>query len=208
MARRFAIEDVGKSAGVFDPEKLAWMNRHYLKHASPARLAVLLAPYLEASGCARDIAPGGLAYVAAHVVPMVAGAVSKLDEAVARVRFLFDYDAAALAARDDVRREFEASAPREVLLAAVDELACGPRLLNRDAFRSVAARVRERTGYKGRALFHPIRVMVTGEADGPELDLAVPAIDVGAGLPPEAGLAGIAGCRERAASLADALGAR
>ena len=39
LARRFAIEDVGHSAGVFDPEKLAWMNRHYMKMAAPARLS-------------------------------------------------------------------------------------------------------------------------------------------------------------------------
>jgi glutamyl-tRNA synthetase len=38
LAKRFRIEDVGKSAGVFDPEKLAWVNRHYLKLASPERL--------------------------------------------------------------------------------------------------------------------------------------------------------------------------
>ena len=35
LARRFAIEDVGHSAGVFDQEKLAWMNRHYMKVAAP-----------------------------------------------------------------------------------------------------------------------------------------------------------------------------
>ena len=39
LARRFALEDVGHSAGVFDIEKLAWMNRHYMKAAAPARLA-------------------------------------------------------------------------------------------------------------------------------------------------------------------------
>ena len=39
LARRFALEDVGHSAGIFDLEKLAWMNRHYMKAAAPARLA-------------------------------------------------------------------------------------------------------------------------------------------------------------------------
>ena len=39
LARRFALEDVGHSAGVFDLEKLAWMNRHYMKAAAPGRLA-------------------------------------------------------------------------------------------------------------------------------------------------------------------------
>ena len=36
---------------------------------------------------------------------------------------------------------------------------------------------------KGKALFHPIRVALTGEGGGPELDLAVPAIERGAALP-------------------------
>ena len=39
LARRFRLEDVGHSAGVFDVEKLAWVNRHYLKTAAPERLA-------------------------------------------------------------------------------------------------------------------------------------------------------------------------
>ena len=44
--------------------------------------------------------------------------------------------------------------------------------------------MKARTGQKGKALFHPIRVALTGRAEGPELDLAVPAIDRGADLPP------------------------
>jgi hypothetical protein len=75
---------------------------------------------------------------------------------------------------------------RDVVLALAEELkAAGP--LDRDAFRAVAQRVRQRTGQKGRALFHPIRVALTGEAGGPELDLAVPAIDVGYDLHRELG---------------------
>ena len=65
--------------------------------------------------------------------------------------------------------------------------------------------VKERTGQKAKALFHPIRVALTGEAGGPELDAAVPAIDRGAELPPSSGLAPIAGCRERAAAFASLL---
>ena len=50
LARRFAIEDVGHSAGVFDPEKLSWMNRHYMKEAAPARLAAESLRYFQAKG--------------------------------------------------------------------------------------------------------------------------------------------------------------
>ena len=50
LARRFRVEDVTRSAGVFDPDKLAWMNRHYLKEAEPARIAALLVPHLQDAG--------------------------------------------------------------------------------------------------------------------------------------------------------------
>lgn len=35
---KFRLEDVGKSAGVFNAEKLQWLNAHYLKERPPARL--------------------------------------------------------------------------------------------------------------------------------------------------------------------------
>ena len=53
LARRFALEDVGHSAGVFDQEKLAWMNRHYMKEAAPARLAAESGRYFLARGYVR-----------------------------------------------------------------------------------------------------------------------------------------------------------
>ena len=37
LARRFSLDEVGHSAGVFDEEKLAWVNRHYLKMADSDR---------------------------------------------------------------------------------------------------------------------------------------------------------------------------
>ena len=47
LARRFSLERVGHSPGVFDEEKLAWVNRHYLKIADPARIAELSVPFFQ-----------------------------------------------------------------------------------------------------------------------------------------------------------------
>jgi glutamyl/glutaminyl-tRNA synthetase len=91
-----------------------------------------------------------------------------------------------------------------VVRALAEELATAPRL-DRERFRSVANAVKARTGQKGKALFHPIRVALTGRAEGPELDLAIPAIDSGADLPADAGIPKILGCRERAAAFVRAL---
>src|SRR5665213_3064060 len=52
LARRFSLARVGHSAGVFDEEKLAWANRHYLKMADPARIAALSVSFFVEAGVA------------------------------------------------------------------------------------------------------------------------------------------------------------
>src|SRR6185295_3153065 len=101
LARRFSIEDVGHSAGVFDPEKLAWMNRHYMKAASPSRLAAESARYFLARGFLKRRSDAALAYVES-VLPMAVGSVDRLEEIADRLAFLFQYDAAKALEREDV----------------------------------------------------------------------------------------------------------
>ncbi|HQJ10166.1 MAG TPA: glutamate--tRNA ligase, partial [Deltaproteobacteria bacterium] len=46
----FDIHDVGKSAAVFNPEKLLWLNHHYIMTGDPDRLADLLPDFIRAKG--------------------------------------------------------------------------------------------------------------------------------------------------------------
>jgi glutamyl-tRNA synthetase len=46
LIEKFTIEQVGRSAGVFNPEKLLWLNAHYIRSGDPARLAGLITPFL------------------------------------------------------------------------------------------------------------------------------------------------------------------
>ncbi|MBI5888409.1 MAG: glutamate--tRNA ligase [Deltaproteobacteria bacterium] len=50
LVEKFSLEQVGKSAGVFNPEKLLWLNHHYIKASDPAMLAFELIPFLDALG--------------------------------------------------------------------------------------------------------------------------------------------------------------
>jgi hypothetical protein len=59
--------------------------------------------------------------------------------------------------------------------------------------------VKDKTGQKGKALFHPLRLVLTGEAEGLELDVAVPAIERGAQVEQGgSGFVEILSARERA----------
>jgi glutamyl-tRNA synthetase/nondiscriminating glutamyl-tRNA synthetase len=203
LARRFSLERVGHSAGVFDEEKLAWVNRHYLKMADPARIAALAVPYFQQAGIPMTPAARGIDFLAGAMA-MATASVDRLNQIPPRLRLLFDYDAARALAQPGVRDEMAADGARAVTSALAEELASAPRL-DRETFRAVANQIKTRTGQKAKALFHPIRVALTGRAEGPELDLAIPAIDRGAELPSDAGVPKILGCRERAAAFVAAL---
>jgi nondiscriminating glutamyl-tRNA synthetase len=205
MAKRFSLSDVGHSASVFDEEKLAWVNRHYLKEASTDRLAALSVPYLERAGFIHNpVSPGAMAYLAS-IVPVFNTSVDRLDQVPQRLRQLFEYAPVSTLAQPDIRAEVESGAARQVIEALAVDLDAAPRLLDKQMFRGTADRVKQRTGQKGRALFHPIRIALTGSGDGPELDLLVPAIDRGADLSKTDGLAPITGARERVRSFVEAL---
>jgi glutamyl-tRNA synthetase len=50
LIEKFSLDNVGKSAGVFNPEKFLWVNFHYLKSRSLSQLAEEIIPYLQAKG--------------------------------------------------------------------------------------------------------------------------------------------------------------
>jgi hypothetical protein len=130
---------------------------------------------------------------------MAVGSVDRVEEIPERVSFVFGWDAARAA--DLVRAD--ADGARAV--AAFRDAVAGAGPLDRERFRAAAGRAREQTGLKARALFHPIRVALTAAESGPELDLAVPAIDQGAALGADSGIAPVRSCADRAAAVLAAL---
>ncbi|MBM3771439.1 MAG: glutamate--tRNA ligase [Acidimicrobiia bacterium] len=206
MAKRFSIRDVSLSAGVFDEEKLAWVNRHYLREADPARIADLAVDVWNRTGVPMNPDADGRSYLAS-VMPIATGSVDRLDQFPTRLAFLFEFDPEQALEDPQVSAEMSTAGAMAVARAFAAAAANGPRL-DRDRFRALVNEVKGGTGQKGKALFHPIRLLLTARADGPELDLAVPALDRGAELPASAGVPPILGCRERAALFLRVLDAR
>ena len=54
--------------------------------------------------------------------------------------------------------------------------------LSYERFREIAKSVQKETGKKGKDLFHPIRVALTGAVSGPELEKLIPIFEEGAKL--------------------------
>ncbi len=50
LIEHFSLEAIGKSAAVFNPDKLLWINSQYIKDSSPGYISERLMPFLEKEG--------------------------------------------------------------------------------------------------------------------------------------------------------------
>jgi len=54
LIQKFSLEHVGKSAGIFNADKLNWLNAHYIKQETDENLAQLVVPFLQKKGYTLD----------------------------------------------------------------------------------------------------------------------------------------------------------
>ncbi|HUI44043.1 MAG TPA: glutamate--tRNA ligase, partial [Terriglobia bacterium] len=186
LVEQFSLDRITKSPAVFDQEKLNWLNRQYLKEAAPRRLAELAVPVLKRAGyLAAPATEAVLAWIE-RVVEAVLKNVDQLSQLPAAAKVIFEYDARRAADDPETRPVLDESPAREVLARFI------PRVLQSDAsgegtftyerFREITREVQRETGTKGRDLFHPIRVALTGAASGPELEKLIPLFEAGSRL--------------------------
>lgn len=55
LVQKFTLDNVGKSAAVFNPEKLEWLNSWYLRNNPPEEIAGLLIPLLKEKGIPTEV---------------------------------------------------------------------------------------------------------------------------------------------------------
>ncbi|MBT1074362.1 glutamate--tRNA ligase [Geobacter grbiciae] len=96
LIEKFSIEAVGKSAGVFNPDKLLWLNHHYIKESAPERLAELLVPFMKERGIDPESGPG-LSLVVKTLQERSRTLVEMADGAIFYYRGDFAYDEQAAA---------------------------------------------------------------------------------------------------------------
>jgi glutamyl-tRNA synthetase/nondiscriminating glutamyl-tRNA synthetase len=95
------------------------------------------------------------------------------------VGIIFEYDAG----KAVQELELWPTASARVVLSAFIPKVLAQTELSYECFRALTKKVQNETGYKGRDLFHPIRVALTGAASGPELEKLIPIFEAGAKLP-------------------------
>jgi glutamyl-tRNA synthetase/nondiscriminating glutamyl-tRNA synthetase len=195
LVKEFSLERVTPSPAVFDMEKLYWLNRHYIKESSPERIERLALPYLsrvisgeiaEQQGSIPN-PPSTVVNWFGSITRLLAPSVDRLDQLPERASLIFHYDAnAALASSDNAEvlgwANTEAVLARFTVKILEDECAHDGKL-TAEQFKKIVNEVKAETGAKGKELFHPIRIVVTGSHSGPEFDKLIPILEQGSHLP-------------------------
>lgn len=188
MIAQFSLERVNKSPAVFDQVKLNWLNADYVyrlpdKEKLEYFRELVTQPlfdkgYLKQSEL--TVAQDFIDYVLVRIVAESKRADPK--ELTALFSIIFDYDASTIVSGEETQHVAELEGARNVLQVFIPKVLAEPEL-SYARFREVAKLVQKETGKKGKDLFHPIRVALTGAVSGPELEKLIPIFEEGSKLP-------------------------
>lgn len=161
MVKQFSFDRVSKSGGVFDVDKLDWVNAQYIRKMEVSELAKLVKPYLVKAGFIKeDICEKRLELI----TKTFQESISRLPEIVEQSRFLFE----------DVTVEPEALKMRnvehiEILKEKMKEELSQIEEMDEETAKGFMKKVQKASGFKGKDLYMPVRALLTGQVHGPEL---------------------------------------
>jgi glutamyl-tRNA synthetase len=161
LVREFSLEAVGKSAAVFNPEKLLWLNQHYIKTYPEERLIEAVLPFWELRGF--DVSDRR--FIAKAMSDLRTRAKTLLEMAEGGI-FYF---------QEDVQYDPEAAAKfltAEYLghLEAVAERLPGLTEYTKDGLEAFLRALAEERGTKLKWIAQALRVALTGKTVSPGID--------------------------------------
>jgi nondiscriminating glutamyl-tRNA synthetase len=163
----FNIVNTGKSAAIFDEDKLNWLNGIHIKKCPPEKLLTLLMPFIRAAGYERDNDP------AYPPLPKIAAAVQGNLRTLAEIKdYLLIFNSEKYELSLAAKTLLEAEEARSIVKHFYESLNSAECPEN-NFYEWAIKKVEISTSLKGRALFLPLRCALTGCTQGPELDKLV-----------------------------------
>lgn len=164
LIKDFGIGGMAKSSAIFDIDKLNWVSSHHIKSADLNRLADLAKPFLKTKTKGEDLV---------NMIDAVRGHLHNLSELPRELEVFLskNIEVKEPQAREMIEREDS----KEVLRRFLRE-AGAIKEFNGKTFQDAAKKIGKEIGVKGRDLYEPFRVALTGTMSGIELALMIPVL--------------------------------
>jgi glutamyl-tRNA synthetase/nondiscriminating glutamyl-tRNA synthetase len=182
LIKEFSLQRVTPSPAVFDMEKLHWLNRHYIKQSPPERIEKLAEPFFTRAGMLPENPDDRTRAWFGEVIALLAPSVDKVEQLPERAGLIFRYDAAAAVNSPDNVEVLAAPKTPDVLTAFAAQVEGDSSPMTPERFKAIMNEVKAKTGAKGKDLFHPVRIALTGSHSGPEFDKLIPILEEGSQL--------------------------
>ena len=164
MVELFDLDDINKSASSINPDKLLWLNQHYIKEGDPEHVAEHLAWHMEKQGINTENGPS-----LASVVTALAERSKTLVEMAKSSRYFFE----------DFAEFDEKAAKKNLKAAALEPL---QKMLERftavtewngEVLHQIVLDLTEELDLKLGKVAQPLRVAVTGAGMSPSIDVTL-----------------------------------
>ena len=160
LIEKFSLENVGKSAGIFNPEKLQSINGDHIKGKEPGKLAPLLLPFIRAKGY--EIEEGQKLN---KVIDSLKVRSKTLVEIADQAEFYFKGE---IEYEREAAEKFLKPDVVDILGEVIDGLK-GVRAMSEAEVESLFRRIAQRRGIKLVKVAQPTRVALTGRTVSPGL---------------------------------------
>lgn len=163
LVKKFTLEKVQASGAVFNIEKLNWMNNSYIKNYDLDKLTKLSLTYFEQNGFdVSDIAK------IKKILSAIRVYLNKLDEIPQHLKI---FSGSEVELENENLREYLDSESSKKVFRALSEKFKAINEVNAENYKTILKDVQNETGIKGKLLFKPLRIALTGSENGPELPL-------------------------------------
>lgn len=166
MTEKFSFERVSKSGGVFDVQKLNWMNNQYIKVADADKLAELAMPFLvEAGYINADGVEGHFDWVK-RIVQLVKEHLEYMAQITDHISLFIGSEVEIT--EEDALQMIELEHVSDMLEVMAGKMDSAEEF-DAPSIKKIFKEVQKETGNKGKNLFMCSRVAITGSVHGPDL---------------------------------------
>ena len=159
LIKLFDENRLSKSPAAFDQKKLDWMSNDYIKNADFDKVFALCKPFLEEAGRLTDKAE--------KLVELYKPQMTAAEEIVPLTDLFFEDFPELTEAEKEVMAGETVPTVLKAFKAKLEAMS-DDEFVVENIFPQIKA-VQKETGIKGKNLFMPIRIAVSGEMHGPEL---------------------------------------
>ena len=158
LIRVFDLENIGRSAGIFDVDKLLALNAEHIKASSPAALVAPLAPFLKKCGIDNEDDE-----YCRHVIETLAPRSKTLEEMAQAALFYYLEE---ITYEEKAARKFLKPAILPPLKLLTEHLSA-LEIYSQENLEDVFKNVMDQTGLKLGKIAQPVRVALTGKTASP-----------------------------------------